>query len=1604
DKELCLFNNIPVTPNQITFIAQKSLDGISLGQNADGQFTFTLTENGKVLESKSNDDGGLVTFAARKYTKEDAGKTFVYEIKEQHDNKYPALDYSKTSYKATVEVTLDAAGKIQIEVKELLKDGTKMSVNNAAAGASTNAVVIDGLEFVNPPISETKVHFSGEKHLVGFENVTLIETFKFSLTKVGDTAPAETVEVTPKSATDVPKIDFKEITYTYADYKASENNDHTIDYVIREVAPTLNARTGGVTYSEQVYNAHVKLYYDANYQLQAKKWTDENVDPEGGLLFTNVFAGENEVVFEGIKEIKGKELVNGAYTFTLTGDGQDQTVKNTGNAITFKAIKYDQTSAGTHEYLIKETAAADGSTIDEHVYKAIVTIDAKIGADGKLVKDVKYIRMLPDPQKPGEYIEDPLAIPSTMAPAYEGKFVFENEYKASNFIDIEGEKHMKRKPLRSGDYWFVLKEWDDEGKNPEVLKKVTHGNASIEKTTREAFSRFEFSHLEKDENGNANPNYVKEFNFTQEDLRTPDGKGYLDEVTKHYTVEELIEEEKNGVTSHGEVYFIEVTIKRDGTDKLVVEKSVFGKDGVKIEGNANSIPEFVQNLIGKMKGQDSKIVFRNDYYSECPIDPPVLTKEIMGRKILPGEFAFEVKGTPFLKMPKPGSEYVDVVYNDEKGEIDVSNIHLTIDDLDLQSDGSFSKEFVYTATEIDPKQPGMIKSPAMYELRFIAYDDGNGKMYTVPPEKAPEGKPKLEWKQISPNGLEREADFVNIFNWNGSVDIHGLKKMDGRKLKDDDVFRFTIKEVGENAPAENTYTVENKREKVDFLANTVVGTDGRHFLQYKYGAFEETEGVLTPYDDRGDHVYEIVEEAFTKEGVSRDPSIFRVHVTVAEVYDEFGKPVMEKGSDGKPHGKLSATITEVEQIKNKISYPYPYDSAIQFEFTNEFRATGSVDLNGIKFLKELDGKDYKSEKSLLGQFIFALHQYSNEERTLGKELIDSKNSSATDGSFAFDTLKFDQEVLKNKKDEYDTTKTLYYRVTEVKPSGGKWNEDKTQFESEGIVFDLVEYDVDVVITLDEGSTQLKVEKVIKNAANKAVVAPTSKDGKSYDVSFTNKVMEYKIIEGTKYWVDNIKDPNDRPDLKITLYSRTASNVVTKVNEYTLKAPNTEYVFMTDSKGNKLPTYDSAGRPITYEVEEEPIEGYLSEKVNYDFYNTKGDVLIRKIDADTRATLAGATLAILDGSTEIERWVSGASAHVVAAALTAGKSYTLREIEAPAGYGKAPDMTFTVPSDGKEITVTMSDPKILGSVRLTKRDASTRETLAGAEFALYSEAGTRIYATGTAGSYRATDSTSNGVFITDSTGTLTISDLPYGTYYFRETKAPAGYALTSDRLGFSITSSGALVEVTALDPKSVGSVRLIKVGESGTRTLSGAVFELYAATPRSIGQAATSTIFSDAYYRYGTYRTNANGEIYVDGLPWDSYYFVEVDAPAGYEVARDVNGDDIVYTFTIDERNADATIELGRIINNPTPPPPPGPTPTPTPGVLGERVRKGGVVSGVLGVRAKPTSGVLGERIGPVTGDASNIILWLLLLSACVATIVATIVTGKKKKTAGAAAK
>ncbi len=100
----------------------------------------------------------------------------------------------------------------------------------------------------------------------------------------------------------------------------------------------------------------------------------------------------------------------------------------------------------------------------------------------------------------------------------------------------------------------------------------------------------------------------------------------------------------------------------------------------------------------------------------------------------------------------------------------------------------------------------------------------------------------------------------------------------------------------------------------------------------------------------------------------------------------------------------------------------------------------------------------------------------------------------------------------------------------------------------------------------------------------------------------------------------------------------------------------------------------------------------------------------------------------------------------------------------------------------------------------------------------------------------------------------------------------------------------------------------------------------------------------------------------------------------------MSGDPLVYTFTINADNAGSTaIDVATVTNEKI-----------ETGVLGERVPPAEKVSGVLGVRSKPKAGVLGTRVGPATGDASAIALWITLLVACIGTIVWMIASRKKK--------
>lgn len=172
--------------------------------------------------------------------------------------------------------------------------------------------------------------------------------------------------------------------------------------------------------------------------------------------------------------------------------------------------------------------------------------------------------------------------------------------------------------------------------------------------------------------------------------------------------------------------------------------------------------------------------------------------------------------------------------------------------------------------------------------------------------------------------------------------------------------------------------------------------------------------------------------------------------------------------------------------------------------------------------------------------------------------------------------------------------------------------------------------------------------------------------------------------------------------------------------------------------------------------------------------TTGSVTLTKKDAKTKATLTGAEFKLIDSKGTIlqENIATDANGQLTIANLKFD-TYQLIETKAPDGYKlDATPVEFTIGENNNAITVTKENTLNTGSVELTKLDATTKATLAGATFELQDKDGNTLQ-TG---------------LTTDENGVLTVTDLVPGTYQFVETNAPIGYEIDTSPVIFEIVAS------------------------------------------------------------------------------------------------------------------------------------------------------------------------------------------------------------------------
>ena len=262
------------------------------------------------------------------------------------------------------------------------------------------------------------------------------------------------------------------------------------------------------------------------------------------------------------------------------------------------------------------------------------------------------------------------------------------------------------------------------------------------------------------------------------------------------------------------------------------------------------------------------------------------------------------------------------------------------------------------------------------------------------------------------------------------------------------------------------------------------------------------------------------------------------------------------------------------------------------------------------------------------------------------------------------------------------------------------------------------------------------------------------------------------------------------------------------------------------------------------------------------------IVVVKTDAETGLPLSGIHFVLVDSSgATVGGGTTDENGILNFSGLPLGV-YTLTETATQNGYVlDGTPITITLDENGQTVTQNISNTPARGSVSILKTDSETGATLSGVHFELRDEAGA-LCAEGDTGA----------------DGTLTLPNIPLGSYVLLETTTPEGYVPDHTQRTVLITESGQTVQITVENTPIRGSLEIIKKDVYDEIPLMGAGFRLF---------DSAGTQIAEGY-------TNSEGKLSFSGLPQGNYTFREFKAPKGYIL------DDSVHTFTISDVGAPIT--------------------------------------------------------------------------------------------------
>ncbi len=972
------------------------------------------------------------------------------------------------------------------------------------------------------------------------------------------------------------------------------NRDAVFWYTIEEIIPENAIKQSGeyvlngVTYDIREVYVRVNVTEDVTTGKFTTEVTYEYSDNDDSLEFINTYNATATWEPKATKTLLGSALGKGDYSFVLTEYTDDTytAVKkdDTGADIVYKAENGDYSSVNknapvdfgeiSYDYNVKGDVGKHYYILKEDLSNANPYVDYDY-TEYKIVVDVK------------DNDDGTLSVSATYNNGSSNcdSADFVNKYEASGEITISGTKTMEYMDMDKDQFTFLVTEYVDarrttvkkvDGKP--VVYEIGHKAATLDGTTMTA--KADFSHT---------------ITYSGNDIGT-----------HYYRVTEKIPEKAVNNVYNDVIY--------DNTQyNFVVEVSDNG-DGT---------------LAAISRGNDStKLNFTNAYYDEVEVDVEI-TKELLGRELVAGEFGFMVQSARFdnatgqMDATAPPTQMF-LGMNTETGTVYDNKFIFSTEDAGYTYYYYFM-ELPYGPTGVTP---GITFDSRMFGMSVKVYFDEKGDL------KADKEMMVMDMnnpQQVTPT---TELKFINLYNASGEVTFTSTKLLKNKTIKDKQ-FKFGIYE-GDTLVSEGTNDADGNVS----------------FEPINYVVSSDMDGTVK--SDVGEHTYtvkEIIPET-AEEGYVYDETEYTIKL---EVVDNLDGTLSVKPIEG---------ISQDEDADFTYSVDYPEDKDANFE--NVYESEAELSLEGIK---TLEGRELKDE-----EFTFEAVEYKLDGEN---EVATGRKATATndaDGNITFDKINFTLD-----KDTNDVG-VYVYRIKEVVPE-----------DTKGVTYDTTEHKLTFAVISNDGNLEVvpgvdnkPIEFKNLYEANGEVTLEGVKN-----ITYLDEASGISFEPGSfTFTVKEVNADGTTGDSVTTGKTMADNTIAFEPIKYTLADVGIHKYVITEDVDNMKPGVLYKAEPVALTVNvSDKGDGTLDMKVSYEndaakaeFTNELTKVKIAKLD-DAGKPLKGAKLQIVDSKGNVVYEYTTTEDFEMVYGLQVDETYILREIKAPKGYEKASDIEFSLDKDG-----------------------------------------------------------------------------------------------------------------------------------------------------------------------------------------------------------------------------------------------------------------------------------------------------------------------------------